>query len=272
MSQPKNLGPQNGNPPSLEWLSVSQLQVDPSYQRATDGPLSASIIAGMVKAWEWSLCQPLVVSRRPDGALMILDGQHRHAGATARGDIPHLPCVVVTGCDVATEAKTFVALNTRRQKLAQSDIFNGMLAAGDLDAKAMADILAETGWKQVRMRNLKVAAPGSLLCAPMLVKYAKYKGQAVVRNALAALREAYPDTQVSNSSTLLKALMVIYEGNDLDGGDPDLFIEALGMIEPSDWEDRGHEYRRKNPASTRVDAIAAAMIEDYRDLMLDTAA
>lgn len=265
-------GPVMGNPPTLEWVAVGSLEVDPTYQRETDGPQSAKIIAGMVKAWQWTLCQPLVVSRRPDGRQMILDGQHRHAGAVARGDIPHLPCVIVTGCDVQNEAKTFVALNTERQKLAQSDIFNGMLAAGDPEAKIMADILAETGWKQIRMKNLKMAAPGSLLCAPMLVKYMKWKGPAPIRNALTALREAYPEKQVSNSATLLKALIEVYSGNDLTGGDPDLFIEALGMVEPNDWEDSGHEYRRMNPSATRVDAIAAAMVEAYRDLALDKAA
>lgn len=265
-------GPVKGNPPTLEWVAVGSLEVDPTYQRETDGPQSGKIIAGMVKAWQWTLCQPLVVSRRPDGRQMILDGQHRHAGAVARGDIPHLPCVIVTGCDVQTEAKTFVALNTERQKLAQSDIFNGMLAAGDPEAKIMADILAETGWKQVRMRNLKLAAPGSLLCAPMLVKHMKAHGAAPIRNALTALREAYPDTPVSNAATLLKALIALYAGDDMAGADPDLFIEALGAIEPNGWEDEGQDYRRNNPSVSRVDAIAAAMMDACRDLEMDKAA
>jgi hypothetical protein len=69
------LPPQQGNPPSLEWCSVDRLSVDRAYQRATDSPASRKIIAAMVKGWDWTLCQPLVVSRRADGGLFILDGQ-----------------------------------------------------------------------------------------------------------------------------------------------------------------------------------------------------
>jgi len=53
-------GPICGNPPSLEWLSVTQLQVDPAYQRACNGSKSRKLIAQMIRRWEWPLCQPLV--------------------------------------------------------------------------------------------------------------------------------------------------------------------------------------------------------------------
>lgn len=262
----------NGNPPSLEWISIDRLEVDPAYQRATDGDLSRRIIASMVKAWEWTLCQPLVVSRRPDGRMMILDGQHRHAGAVARGDLPHLPCVIVSGQDEKGEAETFIALNTRRQRLSEADKFNGMLAAGDADAKAMADLLAETGWRQVRAKNLTSCKPGALMCAPMLVKELRNKGEAVMRNALTALREAYSDKPVQNSATLLKALMLIYSTDRLTGVDPDLFIEALGAVEPGDWEDCKREIAASNPMLSRIEALAEAMLNNYHDYALDAAA
>jgi hypothetical protein len=117
-----------GSPPTLEWIAVERLAIDESYQRATDSPASRRLINRIKQGWNWSFCQPLVVSRRTDGSLFVIDGQHRLSGAIGRGDIPHLPCVVVTDAD---EAQTFIALNTQRQKLSQGDIFNAMLAAGD---------------------------------------------------------------------------------------------------------------------------------------------
>ena len=259
-------------PPTLEWVAVDRLSVDPAYQRAIDGGHSRKIIFGMVKCWDWALCQPLVVSRRQDGGLFILDGQHRHAGAVERGDIPHLPCVILSGCDVAGEAETFVALNTRRQKLSQADIFSGMLAAGDPIAKATAELLDQTGWRIRGHATTTAYHPSDLACAPMLTKACKAHGEAVVRNALTTLREAYPDTPVRNSATLLKALIAIYRDGDLDGLDPDLFIDTLGECDPADWEAAGHDMRRKRPVLSRIEGISAAMIEAYHEVARDQAA
>ena len=266
-------GPVNGVPPTLEWVATERLNIDESYQRATDGPHSQKIIVGMVRAWEWALCQPLVVSRRADGALFVLDGQHRLSGARRRGDIPHLPCVLLHGQDHAGEAGAFVALNTRRQKLSQADVFNGMLAAGDEAAKAVQALLERTGWRVKRHVNTQQYKPGDLACAPSLVKDLRAHGEAVVSNALIALREAYPETPVTNSATLLKALIMIYRDKDLDGEDVDLFIEALGAVEaPADWEDLRREMQRKRPVLSRIEALAAAMLQNYRDHALDVAA
>lgn len=254
-----------GAPPTLEWISVDRLKVDPAYQRATDGHHSRRIIFGMFKAWDWTLCQPLVVSRRNDGELFILDGQHRHEGAVKRGDVHHLPCVILAGVGHAGEAEAFVALNTKRQRLSQADLFNAMLAAGDEIAIATAALLEQTGWRIRRSCNTQVFQPGDLVCAPMLAREVRISGEAAVRNALTALREAYPDQPVSNTATLLKALIPIYRDGDLDGGDPDLFIETLGTVEPADWDDYGREQRRKAPVLTRIEGISAAMLAAYRD-------
>ncbi len=260
------LGQVRNAPPTLEWVAVERLSVDPTYQRATDGPHSRKVIFGMVKCWDWALCQPLVVSRREDGSLFILDGQHRHAGAVERGDIRHLPCVILSGCDGKDEAGTFVALNTKRQKLSQADIFNGMLAASDPVAKATAALLERTGWRVIRHSNTQKYRPGELACAPMLTRALAFHGEAVVTNALTALREAYADKPVTNAATLLKALIVVFRDNQCRE-DPDLFIETLGQAEPGDWEMFGQDHRRRNPILSRIDGIAGAMVETYRDML-----
>jgi hypothetical protein len=263
--KPTAKGPVAGAPPTLEWVAVERLQVDPEYQRATDGPHSRRIIVGMVKQWDWALCQPLVVSRRNDGGLFILDGQHRHAGAVERGDIPHLPCVILSDRNAASEASTFVALNTKRQRLSQTDLFNGMLAAGDAQAKRTADILAETGWKIAKSSNAAAYGPGYLACAPMLTAALKASGEAPVRNALTALREAYPATAFNVAATLLRALIAIYAANRLEGEDPDLFIESLAAIEPSEWPDEASDMRRASPSLSSREALVEAMLDNFRE-------
>lgn len=163
--------PPIGSPPTLEWIAVERLAIDESYQRATDGPASRRLIQKITKGWNWNFCQPLVVSRRDDGTLYVIDGQHRLSAAMERGDIPHLPCVVIGG--VECEAAAFVALNTQRQKLSAGDVFNAMLAAGDPDAKRVAELLQETGWRMARTSNPTFWKPGEMFCAPLIVKAVK---------------------------------------------------------------------------------------------------
>ena len=208
--KPISRGPQNGAPPSLEFVSIDRLQVDATYQRATDGSNSRRIIIGMVKKWDWALCQPLVVSRRIDGALFVLDGQHRLAGARERGDIAHLPCVVLSSVDIAGEARAFVDLNTQRQKLSQFDIFTGQLAAGDANAHAVMDLLTETGWSLAKHNASNDWKPGVLNCAPMLALAYARLGDQPIRMALQVLRKAWPDRAVSCSARLLGALIQIF--------------------------------------------------------------
>jgi hypothetical protein len=181
-------------------------------------------------------------------------------GSNLGADIPHLPCVVLAGTGESDEAKTFIALNTKRQRLSQADIFNALLAAGDEDAKQTATILAETGWKQTRNHNMYAA--GRLGCAPMIAKAVKTEGGCVVRNALSALREAYPDKPVQNVATLLKALFLIFRRKEA-AADPDLFIKAIAVSEPTDWELHAADERRKNPASSRLESYVAALLSTY---------
>ena len=253
-----------GSPPTLEWIAVDRLAIDESYQRATDGAMSRRLIARIAAAWNWNLCQPLVVSRRPDGSLFVMDGQHRLSGAVARGDIPHLPCVVVTGAD---EAQTFIALNTYRQKLSQGDIFNAMLAAGDDAAKQTAALLDETGWKLTR--NHSITVTGRINCAPRIVKALRKYGACVVRNALTALREAYPDAPVPNASTLLGALFEIY--HDKRVSDPDLLIEMIGAVLPTDWQLESEGLRLRNPTLSRADALIETIVATCADAQREQA-
>lgn len=259
-------GPQVGAPPSLEFIALDRLQVDPDYQRVITGPKSRRLIVGMVREWDWALCLPLLVSRRADGSLWVVDGQHRLSGACERGDIQHLPCVVQPALDSALEARVFVGLNTKRQSLSQADLFAGQLAMGDPAAKAIAHLLEETGWRNVRSLSTDSWKPGDLSCAPMLVKQFATNGAAAVRTALTILRTAYPGTVVTCPAYLLQALIVLVRAEGKVRGryadrDPSELARAMAGLPASHWLARGLNLRQANPALTQITAIAAAIAE-----------
>jgi hypothetical protein len=253
-------GPQIGAPLSLEQVPLDRLQVDPAYQRATDGTQSRRIINSMIKQWDWSLCQPLAVSRRGDGGLYVLDGQHRLEGARARGDIFFLPCVINAGLDLAGEARTFVKINTERQKLSDSDVFLGMLAAGDFDAVSVQSIMEATGWALARTKNTAVWKPGQLICGPMLVRMLKLRGEHAVRFALSTLRAAYPETPVTVTATLLAALGEIFDGEHMAGLSTATLAKAIGAVEPRRWRIRAAKRRELFGGESEQTALAQCMI------------
>jgi hypothetical protein len=254
-------GPQVGAPPSLEQVPLDRLQVDPAYQRAIDGSASRRIIDGMVKRWDWALAQPLMVARRADGSLWILDGQHRHAGAAARGDIAFLPCVILSSLDHAGEARTFVDLNTRRQRLSQGQVFHGMLAAGDSLAVKVQALLDETGWNVRRISNTASFNPGDLECAPMLTRALDQRGEPAVWFALIALRTAYTDRPVRVAATLLKALFELFDKVGSDGVSFEAITRTMGASLPHEWVNRGIRLQEKNLNWDKSTAIASAIME-----------
>ncbi|MGB7407182.1 MAG: DUF6551 family protein [Pontixanthobacter sp.] len=251
-----------GTPPTLEWIDVARLSIDPAYQRSVEGPQSRRIISGMKNVWDWSLCQPLVVSRRADNNMFVLDGQHRLTGARERGDVPHLPCVILSDRNEQVEAATFVALNTKRQKLSQADIFMGLLASGDPEAQATSDILEQTGWRMRQSNNTARWHTGDLACAPMLTKAVKAKGERPVRGALSALREAYEEP-VTSTATILTALITIYANNLIAGRDPDDFIASIASVEPGDWKGLQADQMGRDPKISRNEAFVRAVLTNF---------
>lgn len=253
-----------GSPPTLEWVAVDRLRVDEAYQRSTETVRSLRLIATMAKLWDWRLCQPLAVSRRQDGSLWVIDGQHRLRGAHERGDIPHLPCVISSFDSVKGEAASFVALNTERQKLSQRDLFAATLASGDVGAHQALALIERAGLQLARHSNTASWKPGWIICAPAVQKAVKQYGERVVGNALVALAEAYQGKVLHLAGSLLPALYLIYRDDATRPGfDPDRFIQALAAVEQADWMSEAAQLRAGDRNLSRLDSIALAMIEQY---------
>lgn len=159
------LNPPLGLMPALQYLLPAQLEIDADYQRSLDTSSSQSLIRKIAQFWNWDLCQPLVVSRRDDGRLFVIDGQHRLAAARLRGDIAQLPAVVVQYASAADEAASFVNLNQLRKPLNRLDLFKAALVSEDSEATAIAAAIADAGltiaphtnyasWKSGMVSNL----------------------------------------------------------------------------------------------------------------------
>lgn len=230
-----------GSLPVLQYCAPDQLRIDESYQRSLETGPSQTLIRRIAVHWDWGLCQPLIVARRVDGGLYVVDGQHRLAAARLRGDIWQLPCVVASYRNAEEEAASFVALNQQRRPLSRLDIFKAALAAGDDDARTIVGAIEAAGLRLASSSNLELSARGSLSNVGGLQKCLRSHGAAVLVVALDVLAQAYPGQVMRYAGSLFPGIAAIVapelardpEWRDGDGFT--LMVEMIGGADQSEW-------------------------------------
>lgn len=237
--------PARGSLPVLQWLQPSQLQVDPSYQRSIEASSSVRLISAIAKRWNWDLCQPLVVSRRPNGEMFVVDGQHRLEAAKARGDIGQLPCVIANFDTSAQEAASFVEFNQARRPLTAQDLFRSAVASGDKEALSIMAALDQVGMTIASGRNNQHMATNAIGAVSTLRRVHANHGQYVLIVALDVLQQGFKDQVLRYAGSLLDGIAAVIrdtmKAEDLSASgfqDGDLFIlltEMLGGAAQGEW-------------------------------------
>lgn len=229
--------PQRGTMPVLQFCMVDQLLVDPLYQREIDTRQSHTLINRIARGWDWRLYQPLVVARRTDGSLYVVDGQHRHAAARIRGDIVQLPCVVTDYGDPRAEASAFVELNQQRKPLSKLNLFKAALASQDADALAIDAIVTRAGMRITGAADVDRWKPGWINNVTALQTCFRQHGERGLRISLEILRDAFPDTVLRNCGTMFSAIVpvVAAQGTRLSAA---LLIDILRDADQATWMGR----------------------------------
>lgn len=229
--------PVKGAPPSLEWIPLDQLNIDEGYQRSIENETSRRLIKRIAISWDWDLCQPLSVSRRTDGDLYVVDGQHRLSAARLRGDLPHLPCIISSRRSALDEAHTFVALNRNRRPLSAMDVFRAEFAAGDGDSREVMDLIESAGLSLAAHQNWYAWKPKQIYCVTTVQGAYRIRGRVVTSAALVALAEAWPDQPLRFAARVLQGLVPFFaeELKDQAAFDPDVFDEVLPSKTQAEW-------------------------------------
>ena len=268
----RRFNPPMGRPPVLEWVDPVRLNIDESYQRSLESKTSQNLIGKLAGNWNWDLCEPLQVARRADGSLWIVDGQHRHAAAMLRGDIPHIPCVIKQFDSRTDEAATFVALNRQRRPLGAVDVFRAALAAGDEDAQVIMQVISDAGLSIARHQNYIAWKAGQLYCVPTIRRGYKRHGRIVVSAALCALSEAFENQVLQFAGQMVEGLIAFYAtALKQPGFDPDLFVERLAKNSQSEWVRRARAQMLRanvNRGQAMSDVLMQAYLTARQDRLI----
>ncbi|WP_152520612.1 DUF6551 family protein [Sphingobium sp. HDIP04] len=223
-----------GMPPSIENRNPAELNLDDSYQRSTDNGASRALITKIANGWDWRMCLPLVVSKRDDGTLWVIDGQHRLAAAKLRGDIPFLPCCVAVYGSVADEAAMFVAMNRTRKAMNRLDDFHAAIASGDSEAIVIARLITDAGFTVSRKTGSQSWVPGEVAFTSAIAKVLRKHGEKVCADALRTMAEAFPDEVLNAGASMFTALTKLAISPP-EAYDPDRMFRTLLTRNQREW-------------------------------------
>jgi hypothetical protein len=176
-------------PPKVAWLSLDQLVIDETYQRAISrrGRL---MIKRLVEGWNWNCFKALSVApvTGADGQRLyeVIDGQHSAIAAATHGGIESLPCLVLDAVTKADRAEAFVGINQQRIQLTSYALFRANAAAGEREAAAVERALALGGCTLVESFAAATSWPvGTVACIALLLRLVRRRGATVLGRLLA---------------------------------------------------------------------------------------
>jgi hypothetical protein len=129
-------------PGALQYVPKTTLQVDSTYQRSLNNDKRRRIASN----FNWAAFGVLIVARRKDGSLWVIDGQHRLMAAQSRSDIQDVPVIIFEfGGNVMDEATDFLIANKDRKPLTGVDSFKAMVISGDAIALEVQSMIHRAG-------------------------------------------------------------------------------------------------------------------------------
>lgn len=253
---PPPLGPQ----PSIEWIHLERLSIDSTYQRSTDNDASRRLIANIAARFDWRLCAPLVVSRRSDDTLNIIDGQHRWQAACKRIDIPQLPCCVFRYANIQEEARMFLLANRTRKPINRLDDYFAALAAADEDAMEIQKLVTDAGLTVAR--NTATWQPGEVVFTAAIANAIRKFGAPIASAALTDIAVAFPNQKLTQGAAIFAALVRILSQRGPDF-DPDRLMAALQARTADEWGAFGAGLRT---GELRTTALREAIMRAYEQI------
>jgi hypothetical protein len=207
-----------GAVPMLQWLPITDLVVDPGYQRPIVGQGRRNVIR-IAQAFSWSCFSPVVVSPMEGGKFVIIDGQHRTTAAALVG-FDSVPCQVV--------------IAAREQQAVAFKAINGITVPISPMAFHAAAVVAREPWA-IDVADVCIRAEVEILRYPLPVERQR-PGQTMAIGAITRCLKRY------GAETLITALQCITQTtNNKPGALTARVIRALCEVLDSNhhWRDSG---------------------------------
>jgi hypothetical protein len=222
--KPEAISPGPG--PTLRWIPIADLCIDPRYQESITG-LRRGDVQRIAQGFSWSCFTPVVVAPFEGGKFAIIDGQRRTTAAALIG-LQRVPCQVVSA-DNEQQALAFRTINRGVGSPSRMARHAAAVAASDAHAVGLADICVRSGVELLRYPvPLDRQAAGQTMGVGALAQCLRRYGQNTLITALQCVTQTTNNQPGVLSARMIKALCVVLHG------DRELLNSGLALLEAFD--------------------------------------
>lgn len=233
-------------PGTLEWIPVKDLNFGPEnpYQR----PVKPHWLEFLVNNWNPDIVGVLEVSKREDGTLWVKEGQHRCLAKVRRGEQDDaMACHVMIHQSLSTEARNARDMNQLKAGWSAYDGYNAMLAEGHEEAIGIQGILDPLGIKVIAGASSDQVEKGGLLFAigTVINLYRRTGGPELTEKVFAVLSSAWPDTQHTYNSTIIKGMALFLAYHELNEDTDDIARALRRSSNPNELLDQARAMKKR---------------------------
>jgi hypothetical protein len=213
----------------LQWISISDLVIDPSYQRPIVGKGRRNVDQ-IARAFSWSCFAPVVVSPIEGGKFAIIDGQHRTTAAALAG-FDTVPCQIVIAVQ-QEQAAAFKAINGITTAISPMALQAAALVAKEPWAVEMADVCSRAEVELLRYPvPMDKQSPGQTMAVGALSQCLKSYGADTLITALQCVTQTSNNQPGMLSARIIKALCMVLHENQSWRDSGLLLLEAFDRID-----------------------------------------
>jgi hypothetical protein len=240
-----------------DYVRLDELNVDPSYQRR----LYESRLAKLTSKFEPDLIQTIVVSRRSDGTLWVLDGQHRCEALRRLGKSVVL-ADIREGLSHEREAILFWQLNSGSSQPTAMEQFLARITGQEPIATAIVNIIERHGYHVGRFSEDRgIQAVGALETVYNMGRLDK---------TMAIISTVWPMDKTSREASIIQGLGQFLLTYDSDPHyDDGRTLETLDKVTPSALLRRAKEIELETGRSfQRAATVTVAFRDCYNGLLV----
>lgn len=241
-----------------QYVPVSALQVDHSYQRQPDLRRARKI----ADHFDPELAGRLIVNTRTDGSYFVADGQHRLI-AMRHLKLALAPCVVHIGWTIEREAEVFEELNTKHKNANHYQVHYAALRSGNAEAVEIEAIVRNEGC-QLSDHHPKGGDRNHVSAIQSVygVYRSQYGGPVLLRRTLHLLADVFGDKPRAFDGRIITGLAYfLWRADREEGFDEQHLRKALQPLLPFDILRDARKFRERG--QVEYGSIAFCLREIY---------
>lgn len=239
---------------ALEVLRLDDLQIDHRYQRE----LSNDLVDRIAKSWDITIAGPILVSRRPSGALFVVDGGHRAAAARLAGETEVL-ARVFDGLTREEEANKRLQGNVRRTDKPY-ERFRAQIAAGNAESLAIQAICEQF---ETRINPYPNPKEGINSVSAIEVLYRRDKGILLTR-VLEIIQDAWGQVAGPSGTVPIVKSVAFFLQRHVDEMSRTRYVERLQAVGLTQLHRMGVNHRAIHSGAMWTNYYRA-MVEAYNE-------